>query len=88
MEVTYKGWSVSSGKGDRVYIKFVGNEKEKESIGNNSLASDHGVLFYGIDKVKNLAVAISLFEHKLNESESINSIFKEEIKRLKYSEEE
>lgn len=87
MEITYKGWNVFSGKGDRVYIKYIGTGEEDRTIQNlseQSFTSTNGILFYGMDKVKDLAVAISLFEHKMNESESIASILKEQIERLKY----
>ena len=75
---TEKGiWKISKGKGDRIYINC---NDEKKIMHPQEISNINGIGIYGYENLKDLAIAILLFEKKKQNSESI-------MGEIKYSEE-
>jgi hypothetical protein len=68
MEATKGIWKISKGKGDRLYINCLDSGVTMHPDQINFM---NGMGIYGYDNLKDLAIAILLYEKKVQESESI-----------------
>lgn len=76
MKTEYGIWSISKGKNGRVYINCNTSERIMHP---DQLCDINGIGIYGSDNLKDLGVAIMLFEH---EQDSIISIVKRAKREL------
>lgn len=61
-------WTISTGKGNRIYINC---NDESKVIHSHSLCESNGLGLYGFDHLKDLAVSILKFEKEKQFKESI-----------------
>lgn len=80
--MTFKGiWTVGRGKGDRHYVEYTDIDLKCETPSN--IANDRAIMMYGYDKLKDLAVAILLFEKEENQKESIQTLLERTLQENK-----
>jgi len=72
MEVQKGIWTINSGKGDRIYIHCTDGSK---TMHPEQLCGGNGLGMYGYQTLKDLAIAILLFEKAVINSESIMGFF-------------
>jgi len=70
VRVTYGSWVISTGKGDRHYINLIGDDG---IIHPNEIAAGNGLGSYGWGNLKDLAIALQLFEKAVNVENSIEA---------------
>lgn len=68
MEAKKGIWRVSSGKGNRMYINCSDDDRISHP---EELSRTNGLLVYGFEQLKDLAIAILLYEKKVQHQESI-----------------
>jgi hypothetical protein len=61
-------WKIQTGKGNRIYINC---NDESKTMHPQSLCHQNGLGIYGYENLKDLAIAILLFEKENQKSESI-----------------
>jgi len=73
IKVSYGGWHISSGKGNRVYINYDGPDDNCEGLMHSDVRGLNGLGIYGHELLKDLGAAILKFEKAANSLDSIAS---------------
>ncbi len=77
MEVQHGIWKIATGKGDRHYIRCMDTGANGGLMHPEQIAEMNGLGSYGWENIRDLAIAIELFEKAVNESNSISGAVNE-----------